>query len=79
VLGNPLDALVVSALLFSALHVPIELSRGTPLSTALLGIVSIGYPSGLLWGYLYLRTRSVLPGTLWRAANGSLGYILVSV
>jgi membrane protease YdiL (CAAX protease family) len=78
-LGNPLNALVASALLFNALHVPIELSRGTPLPLALLGTVSIGYPSGLIWGYLYLRTRSVLPGTLWHAANGTLGYILMSV
>ena len=31
------------------------------------------------WGYLYLRARSVLPGTLWHAANGNLGYILMSV
>jgi membrane protease YdiL (CAAX protease family) len=78
-LGDPLNALVVSALLFNALHVPIELSRGASPWMALLGIVSIGYPSGLIWGYLYLRTRSILPGTFWHAANGKLGFLMMDL
>jgi membrane protease YdiL (CAAX protease family) len=76
---NSLTALVVSALLFNALHVPIEISRGTSPWMALPGIVSIGYPSGLIWGYLYLRTRSILPGTLWHAANGKLGFMMIDL
>jgi membrane protease YdiL (CAAX protease family) len=80
VLGNnPLNALVLSALLFNVLHVPIEISRGTSPLMALLGVVSIGYPSGLIWGYLYLRTRSILPGMLWHAANGNLGFVLIDL
>jgi len=78
-LGNPLNALVVSALLFNALHIPIEIYNGASPLAALLGVFSIGYPSGLLWGYLYLRTRSILPGTFWHAANGNLGFLMMSV
>jgi membrane protease YdiL (CAAX protease family) len=76
---NPLNGLVLSALLFNALHVPIEMSHGASPLAAVLGIVSIGYPSGLIWGYLYLRTRSILPGTLWHAANGKLGFLMMDL
>ena len=79
VFEDPLNALVVSALLFNALHVPIEISRGTSPWMALLGMVSIGYPSGLIWGYLYIRTRSILPGTFWHAANGRLGFFMMDL
>lgn len=78
VLTNRLNALVLSALLFNALHVPLEIANGAPPLVALLGIFSTAYPSGLIWGYLYLRTRSILPGVWWHAANGSLGFILMS-
>lgn len=79
VLANPLNALVVSALLFNALHVPIEISNGASLLRALLDIFSTSYPSGLIWGYLYLRTRSILPGTFWHAANLNFGFVLMSM
>lgn len=77
-LANPLNALVVSALLFNALHIPIEVRNGVPPLTALLSVFGTGYPSGLLWGYLYLRTRSIIPGMLWHGANQNLGFILMS-
>jgi membrane protease YdiL (CAAX protease family) len=77
--GDSLNALVVSALLFNALHVPIEISRGVSPLMALLGILSIGYPSGLIWGYVYLRTRSIVPGALWHAANGQLGFLMMDL
>jgi membrane protease YdiL (CAAX protease family) len=79
VLGSSLNALVLSALLFNALHVPIEIANGASLPVALLGVFGIGYPSGLIWGYLYVRTRSIVPGTLWHAANGNLGFLLLDV
>ena len=78
ILANPLNALVVSALLFNALHIPIDVRNGIPPLTALLDVFGTGYPSGLLWGYLYLRTRSVIPGMLWHGANLNLGFILMS-
>jgi hypothetical protein len=32
-----------------------------------------------LWGYLYLHTRSILSGTLWHAANGRLGFLMMDL
>jgi len=78
VFANPLNALVVSALLFNALHIPIVIHNGASPVEAILGMFSIGYPSGLIWGYLYLRTRSIIPGMLWHASNGLLGLMLMS-
>ncbi|NLG97156.1 MAG: CPBP family intramembrane metalloprotease [Chloroflexi bacterium] len=77
--SNPLNALVISALLFNAVHVPIEIRNGVPPLTAVLGIFCTDYPTGLLWGYLYLRTRSILPGMFWHAANGRLGFIFMDL
>ncbi len=77
--SNPLNALVVSALLFNAAHVPAALANGAAPVNALLDVISIGYPSGLIWGYLYLRTRSILPGMFWHAANGNLGFLMMSL
>lgn len=77
--ANPLNALVISALCFNAMHVPIQIMNGVDPLRAILGIFRIGYPSGLIWGYLYLRTRSILPGTLWHAANGNLGFLMMSM
>lgn len=79
VFSNPLNALVISALLFNAIHVPLEISNGASPLTAALGIFRIEYPTGLLWGYLYLRTRSILPGMFWHAANGRLGFLFMDL
>jgi membrane protease YdiL (CAAX protease family) len=79
VLSNPLNALVVSALLFNAIHVPLAISQGQPWPAALASIFRVDYPTGLLWGYLYLRTRSILPGVLWHAANGRLGFLFMDL
>lgn len=78
-LGNTLNALVVSAWLFNAIHIPIELANGASWPVALAQVFSIGFPSGLLWGYLYLRTRSIVPGMFWHTAQMNLGYLLVSL
>ena len=79
VLANPLNALVISALLFNALHIPIQIANGASPLTAMLGVFSTAYPSGLIWGYLYLRTRSIVPGMFWHAANGNLGFLMLSL
>jgi membrane protease YdiL (CAAX protease family) len=75
---NPLNALVISAILFNLMHVPISIYHGTTLGDSLLSIISIGYPIGLIWGYLYMRTRSIFPGVFWHAANGNLGFMMMS-
>jgi membrane protease YdiL (CAAX protease family) len=77
--GNSLRALVLSAWLFNLLHLPIALSRGATPFTALLEVFAIGLPTGLVWGYLYLRTRSILPGVLWHGANVTLGYLMLDL
>jgi len=78
-LANPLNALVVSALLFNALHVPIAVLQGASPLEAIAGVFSLAYPSGLIWGYLYLCTRSIVPGVLWHAANMNLGFVLLDL
>lgn len=79
VFANPLNALVISALLFNVIHIPLEIRQGGLPITAMLGIFCVDYPTGLLWGYLYLRTRSILPGMFWHAANGRLGFIFMDL
>jgi membrane protease YdiL (CAAX protease family) len=79
VLDSPSNALILSTLLFNALHVPIEIVHGTSSLIALLGVLGISYPSGLMWGYLYLRTRSIVPGIFWHAANGNLGFLMMDM
>ena len=79
ILRHSTNALVLSALLFNAIHIPIAIYHGTPPLIAALDVFSLLYPSGLVWGYLYLRTRSILPGVLWHAANTRLGIILASI
>lgn len=79
VFANPLNALVVSALCFNLIHVSIDLYHGQPLYMALLDVFSTSFPSGLIWGYLYLRTRSILPGMFWHASFGVLGFALMSL
>jgi membrane protease YdiL (CAAX protease family) len=77
VLKNPINALVLTSILFNAAHIPFSIANGTDALPALLGAFSISYPSGLIWGYLYLRTRTIIPGMLWHAANGILGGFLI--
>lgn len=77
ILDNPLYALMISSILFNAVHVPLSIFNGESPLMAMLDIFSIAYPSAIIWGYLYLRTRSILPGVLWHAANATLGFILV--
>ena len=76
--ANPLNALVLTSFLFNAMHLPIQMMNGTPFPQAFLHIFAIGYPSGLIWGYLYMRTRSILPGTIWHAANGNVGFLFMN-
>ena len=34
---------------------------------------------GLIWGYLYTRTRSIVPGVLCHAANGKPGFVMIDL
>lgn len=76
VLRSPLTALMISVWLFNLGHVPLAIAqRGEIPWVALADVFAITEPTGLIWGYLYLRTRSVLPGALWHGTNAVLGII----
>ncbi|ADL07447.1 Abortive infection protein [Thermosediminibacter oceani DSM 16646] len=78
ILKNSLNALVISSIIFSASHVPsMVIQYNYSLWHALLDVFSFEQPTGLIWGYLYLRTRSVIPGMLWHASVGILGKIFL--
>lgn len=79
VLNNSINALVIVAILFNLLHVPSELARGMSIYQALLSGFSIVYPSGLIWGYLYLKTRSIVPGVIWHTSNTIFGIIFLNL
>lgn len=79
VLKSPINALVISAILFNVMHVPSYLAQGMSIYKIILYCLSMSYPTGLLWGYLYLKTRSVVPGIVLHASNGILGIAFISV
>lgn len=79
VLKNPINAMVIVSILFNIMHIPSELARGISIYHALLMSFSIVYPSGLIWGYLYLKTRSIVPGVIWHTSNTILGIIFIGV
>lgn len=80
ILKNPVNALVLSALLFNASHIPSYLANGSGWSGALLNVFSLICPTGLLYGYLYQRTRSIIPGALLHTAStNTLGWFFFSL
>lgn len=68
--GHSLDALAIAALVYAAAHVPAYLAADGFDLTLITAKVFMGAsaPTGLAWGYLFLRTRSVAPGALWHAS-----------
>ncbi len=78
VFKNSINALVIVAILFNIFHVPTYLAKGVSMYQILMTSFSIVYPSGLIWGYLYLKTRSIVPGIIWHTSNAILGIIFLS-
>lgn len=69
-----LNAIALSAWFFNAVHIPSHIAQdGWSVLVAVLDSFSTAFPSGLIWGYLYYRTRSVIPGALWHASWITLG------
>ncbi len=63
---TPLWAIVVSAVIFSLLHVnPAQMPHA--------------FVIGLLLGWMYWRTGSILPGVAYHWANNSMAYILYNL
>jgi membrane protease YdiL (CAAX protease family) len=75
--SNPGTALVLSSVLFSAFHVPSILGQSPHppwWQVVPYAILSPGYqPTGLIWGYLCYRTRSIWPGVLWHTSSTVFG------
>ncbi|MGD2177775.1 MAG: CPBP family intramembrane metalloprotease [Anaerolineae bacterium] len=70
-LGN-LKGLLLSALIFGAAHVVSRLSQhgfAYPLHDVQLGLET--FVGGLLFGFIYLRARSILPGTILHVATNA--------
>ncbi len=75
-LGRPGNALVVSAVVFSLFHVPSALANpgGRPAWENVFGVLLPGLQmTGLVWGYLWYRTRSIWPGVIWHTAISGFG------
>lgn len=65
VVRNPVNALLITSLLFNAAHIPSMLAQQPmSLQNALLNLINVSQPNGLLLGYLYQRTRSVVPSMI---------------
>lgn len=79
VLKNPINALIISAIIFNISHVPSYLAQGINVYKAILFCLSMSYPTGLIFGYLYLKTRSIVPGIMLHASNTILGIVFISV
>ena len=75
-LKNPVNALVLTSILFDAMHIPTHIAHGVSFPMVLLGILDVSFPSGLLWGYLYQRTRSIVPGALIHTFYSFVPYFL---
>lgn len=78
VLKNQINALIVVSLLFNMLHIPSNLVQGFNVYKALMISFGMLQPTGLIWGYLYLKTRSIVPGVIWHTSFGVLGLIFIS-
>lgn len=74
IVKNPVNALVITSVLFNAMHIPSGLMQyHMSLQNVLLGIISVSQPNGLLFGYLYQRTRSIVPGVILHESIGIFG------
>jgi len=62
---RPFDAIGLSAFLFGASHIPSALLQP---DTDSLGHLTLIYPSGIVWGYLWIRTRSLWACIIWHAS-----------
>jgi membrane protease YdiL (CAAX protease family) len=72
---NPHHAILLVAVLFTAMHIPSQAAQpdGSPWWTLILA----SQPTGLIWGYLCYRTRSIWPGVLWHTSFMTLGVLFL--
>jgi len=73
----PPHAIVLGSVLFVSSHAALRLAQGPPQPWWMLALllVASGQPTGIAWGYLCHRTRSIWPGAIWHTAGTVLGPI----
>jgi len=76
-LRGPAVALVLSSVLFNAFHIPSDLAQAASVPWWQVVVAAMLNPnitaSGLIWGYLCYRTRSIWPGVLWHTTGTVFG------
>lgn len=77
-LGRPGNSLAISTMVFGLYHVPSYLASGTSLGLA-LAIGLFGLLPGLLFGYLFYRTRSIWPGAIWHTSITGVGVMFIGL
>ncbi len=76
-LGRPGNSLALSAMVWGLFHVPM-LVVGSALPIWVAPFIGLfGALQGLVYGYLFYRTRSIWPGAIWHTSNTSLGLIFL--
>jgi membrane protease YdiL (CAAX protease family) len=75
-LGRPGNSLALSTMAWGLYHVPSFVVGGTPIWLALL-IGLFGALQGLVFAYLFYRTRSIWPGVIWHTSITGLGLMFV--
>jgi membrane protease YdiL (CAAX protease family) len=66
------------AVLFSAMHIPSHLAQPSDAPWwTLIPLIPGLQPTGLIWGYLCYRTRSIWPGVLWHTSFMTLGVLFL--
>jgi membrane protease YdiL (CAAX protease family) len=76
-LGRPGNSLVISTMAWGLYHVPsFVVGSGTPFWLA-MAIGLFGALQGLVFAYLFYRTRSIWPGVIWHTSITGLGLMFV--
>lgn len=76
-LGRPGNSLAISTMAWGLYHVPsFVVGSGTPIWLA-VAIGLFGALSGLVFGYLLYRTRSIWPGVIWHTSITGVGLMFV--
>jgi membrane protease YdiL (CAAX protease family) len=75
-LGRPGNSMVISSILFGLFHVPMYVATGiSPWLAPAIALFGLG--EGLLFAYVFYRTRSIWPGVLWHTSITGVGLIFL--
>jgi membrane protease YdiL (CAAX protease family) len=75
-LGRPGNSFVISSILFGLSHVPMYIATGiSPWLAPAIALFGVG--EGLMFAYVFYRTRSIWPGAIWHTAITGVGLIVV--